>query len=97
MKITSLFSDKPYSALAIAVCFCGDVDPALVTFTTSRFSLSSLCVLGHLDWQNHVLSSGGFGTRLGLGYAGILSPRPWLVLCPRRLRLWYVSDAPDSG
>ena len=91
MKINSLFSDKPYSALAIAVCFAVMlILPWLHLLPVdSAFHLSAYWVtlIGKIMCLALV----------ALALCRHFKPRPWLVLCPWWLRVWYVSDASDSG
>ncbi len=96
MKITSLFSDKPYSALAIAVCFAVMlILPWLHLLPVdSAFHLSAYWVT--LIGKIMCLALVALALDLVWGVCRHFKPRPWLVLCPRRLRLWYVSDAPDG-
>ena len=91
MKITSLFSDKPYSAFAIAVCFAVMlILPWLHLLPVdSAFHLSAYWVT--LIGKIMCLALVALALDLVWGYAGILSLGHWW------LRVWYVSDAPDSG
>ena len=72
MKITSLFADKPYSAIAIAICFAVLLAFAVVTFTFSRFCILSVSVLDYVDWQNCAWLWSRWHW-IFWGYAGILS------------------------
>lgn len=62
MKITSLLSDKPYSTLAIAICFVILLALPWLHLLPADSSLHLSAYWVTFDRQDHVLGIGGFST-----------------------------------